>query len=376
MDGVRVLEVVADERVPHLVVGGDLALLLGEEAGLLLRPGDHAHDPFLELVLLDHLLAVAGGEESRLVDQVREVGAREAGGAGGERVEVDLARERLAARVHLEDLAAAEAIRAVDHDLAVEAAGTEQRGIEDVGAVRGGDEDDVVLHLEAVHLDEELVQRLLALVVAAAETGAAVAADGVDLVHEDDAGRRLLRLLEEVAHARGADADEHLDEVGAGDREERDARLAGDRAREQRLAGAGRPVQEHALRDPRAERLELLRVLEELLDLVQLLDRLVRAGDVLERDLRRVGRHALRAALPEAHHLRAAALHLVHEEDPEPDQEDERQEVDEQRPPGRRAGALGVELDVLPLEQVLELGRGLRRRVVDLHLAAARRASA
>src|SRR5215211_4376953 len=45
----------------------------------------------------------------------------------------------------------------------------EQGGIEDVGPVRGRDQDDVVLQLEPVHLDEELVQRLLALVVAAAE---------------------------------------------------------------------------------------------------------------------------------------------------------------------------------------------------------------
>ena len=58
------------------------------------------------------------------------------------------------------------------------------------------------LRLEAVHLDEQLVQRLLALVVAAAEAGAAVTADGVDLVDEDDAGRVLLALLEQVAHAR------------------------------------------------------------------------------------------------------------------------------------------------------------------------------
>ena len=57
------------------------------------------------------------------------------------------------------------------------------------------------LRLEAVHLDEQLVERLLALVVTAAEAGAAVAADGVDLVDEDDAGRVLLALLEQVADA-------------------------------------------------------------------------------------------------------------------------------------------------------------------------------
>ena len=113
----------------------------------------------------------------------------------------DLASERLAAGVHLEDVVAPGEVRALHGDLPVEAARAQQRRVEDVGTVGGGDQDDVVLHLEAVHLDEELVQRLLALVVAASETRAAMAADGVDLVHEDDARRRLLGLLEEVAHA-------------------------------------------------------------------------------------------------------------------------------------------------------------------------------
>ena len=95
------------------------------------------------------------------------------GGLRGQRVEVDLLADRLAAAVHLEDRLAARAVGAVDHDLAVEAPGAQQRRVEDVGPVGGGDEDDVVLHLEAVHLDEQLVQGLLALVVSAAEAGAA-----------------------------------------------------------------------------------------------------------------------------------------------------------------------------------------------------------
>src|SRR5262249_2223674 len=230
------------------------------------------------------------------------------------------------------------------------------------------DQDDVVLHLEAVHLDEQLVQRLLALVVAAAETSAAVTADRVDLVHEDDARRRLLGLLEQVAHARRADADEHLDEVGARDREERHAGPTGGRAPERRLAGAGGAVGQHSLRDARAERLELLRVLEELLDLLELLDRLVDAGDVLEADLRRVRRHALRTRLAEAHHLRATALDLVHQEDPEADQEQERQERPDQRRPREAALTLRVVLDVVAVEQVLELHLALVARVVDRDL--------
>ena len=131
--------------------------------------------------------------------------------------------------------------------------GPQQGRVEDVGPVGGGDDDDVGVGVEAVHLDQDLVEGLLALVVRAAQPGAALAADRVDLVHEDDAGAVALGLVEEVAHAGGADAHEHLHELGAGDAEEGHARLTGDRPGQQRLAGARRADQQHAARDARAE---------------------------------------------------------------------------------------------------------------------------
>src|SRR5262249_13882229 len=214
--------------------------------------------------------------------------------------------------------------RAVDDDAPIEASGPEQRRVEDVRTVGRGDQDHAFVRLEAVHLDEQLVERLLALVVPAAEARTAVPADGIDLVDEHDAGRVLLALLEQIADARGADADEHLDEVRAADREERHVRLARHRARQQRLAGPGRPHQQHALGNASAELLELLRLLQELDDLLQLLLRFIDAGDVLERHLLLRARRELRLALAERQRLVAAALHLPHEEDPEADDEEER----------------------------------------------------
>ena len=167
--------------------------------------------------------------------------------------------------------------------------GPQQRGVEDVGAVGGRHHHDALGGLEAVHLGEHLVQRLLALVVAAAETGAALATDGVDLVDEDDRGGLLAGGLEEVADPRRADTDEHLHEVGAGDRDERHAGLTGHGAGDERLAGAGRTDEQHALRDAGADVLELRRVLEEVDDLGDLgLDGRV-PGDVLERRLGLLG---------------------------------------------------------------------------------------
>ncbi len=77
---------------------------------------------------------------------------------------------------------------------------------------------------------------------------------------------------------------------------------------------------------------------------MELLDGLVDPGDVTERDLGRVDRHPLGAGLAERHHLRAAALDLVHQEDPEPDEDDEGQDVGQQREPAARARALDVEV--------------------------------
>jgi hypothetical protein len=140
-----------------------------------------------------------------------------------------------------------------DHP-AVEAAGPQQRRVQDVGPVGGGDDDNVGVGVEAVHLHQDLVQRLLALVVAAAQARAALAAHGVDLVDEDDAGRVALGLLEQVAHAAGAHAHEHLHELRAGDGEEGHAGLAGDGLGHQGLAGAGRATSSTPLgmRAPRA----------------------------------------------------------------------------------------------------------------------------
>ncbi len=271
--------------------------------------------------------------------------------------------------MHLEDPLTALEVGRVHADLPVEATGAQQRGVEDVGTVGRRDHDDVRVRVEAVHLDEHLVQRLLALVVAAAETRTAVPADGVDLVDEDDRGRVLLRLREQVAHARGADTDEHLDEVGSGDRVEGSARLAGDRTREQRLTGSGRAVQQHALRDARADRLELARVLQELLDLVELLDRLVGARHVGERDGRILLVHELRPRLAELHDLAVAALG-AREEPPEQQAEQQHRDEDGEEavePAGLRHGVVVAVLRGGGVIDRLHHVGGARLDVVELH---------
>ena len=173
----------------------------------------------------------------------------------------------------------------------------------------------------------------------AAEACAALTADRVDLVDEHDGRRVLLGLLEQVAHARCADADIQLDEVRAGDRQERNACLACDRLRDQRFTGARRADEQHALGDARADLHELLRIFQKLNDLLQLGLFLVRARDIVERHLVLAVLRELCTRLAELHRTRAAAGLLVHHEIPERTDQHHKDEIrQELRPPRDRCG--------------------------------------
>eukprot|EP01136_Pigoraptor_vietnamica_P033036 Opistho-1_new@95548 len=245
-----------DQGVACLVIGGHPLLVLGHHHRPAFGAHQHLVARIVELARGNQPLALACGEQGRLVDEVGEIGTRKARRPARDHARIDVGRQRHLLHMDLKDLDAAFDIGARHLDLAVEAARTQQRRIEHVGAVGRGDDDDAFIGIEPVHLDQQLVQRLLALVIAAAETGATMATDRIDFVDEDDAGGTLLGLLEHVAHAARAHAHEHLDEVGARDGEERHVGFARDGARQQRLTGARRADQQAALGDLAAQTLD------------------------------------------------------------------------------------------------------------------------
>ena len=131
-----------------------------------------------------------------------------------------------------QDLLATLHVGTPHHHAPVETARPQQRGIQHVRPVGGRHQDHAFVRFESVHLHQQLVEGLFALVVSAAQARAAMPAHGVDFIDEDDARRVLLALLEQIAHAAGADAHEHFHEIRTGDREERNIRFARDGARQ------------------------------------------------------------------------------------------------------------------------------------------------
>ena len=247
-----------------------------------------------QIALMHDVLLATRGQERGLVDEVREVGAGHAGRRRGQPLQIDIRCQRNLPRVDLQDLDAALVVGRVDDDLPVEPSGSQQRRVEDVRPVGGGQHHHALVAGKAVHLGEDLIERLFALVVTSERPRAAArAADRVDFVDEDDRRRDLSRLRKELADATGPDADDHLDELRRARAEERNLRLARRGPCEQGLARPRSPGQQHALRRAGSETAILFRVLQEVDDLVDLRLHLLDAGDIVERDADRLGIDAL-----------------------------------------------------------------------------------
>ena len=256
-----------DQCVADLMVSHDSLFDVRQDGALLFGTRNDGFKGHQQILLIDHLAAVAHGAQRRLIDQIGKVCADRTGRRLRDLFQVDILCQLDIARMHQKGLVAALQIRAVDHDAAVKTTRTQQRLVQNFRTVRRREDDHALGGIEAVDLGKELIERLLALVVAA-ELGVAAAADGIDLVDEDDGGSDLGGFLEQVAHAARADADEHLHEVRAGDGEERHVRLARDRLSKQGLAGAGRSDEQRALRQLCADGRVLFRVVQKIDDLL------------------------------------------------------------------------------------------------------------
>ena len=127
------------------------------------------------------------------------------GRRGGDRAEVDVGGQRHRAGVDAQDRLAAGAVgRRHRRRGGRSGPGRSSAGSRISGRLVAPSTITLVARVEAVHLGQDLVQRLLALVVAAGDVGPAGGArapDRVELVDEDDRGRRLLG-LRGTGHAR------------------------------------------------------------------------------------------------------------------------------------------------------------------------------
>ena len=222
----RILLNRGNQRMSDLMVGNDTTLLLTEDTVLLLLTDEHDLDR-LEEVRLGHLLTtMLDRRDGCLVHHVCEICTDRTGSRQCNLVEIDGIIQLHILCMHLQNIDTSLEVRLLHDDTTVETARTQQCRVEDFRTVRRTHDHDPLRGIEAIHLRQQLVQGLLALLVST-EAGISRLTDGIDLIDEDDARCRLRRLLKQITHTTRTDTDEHLDEIRTGQTVERHLCLTG-----------------------------------------------------------------------------------------------------------------------------------------------------
>ena len=177
-----------DDGMTCLVIGGEFLVLIRHDHGFALSAHHDLVLGLFEVVVIDQLLVSPGGKQRGLVNQVGQICAGEPGRRPCNHARLDVRGQRYRAHMHFENLLATTNIGQRNHHLTVKPARTQQRGIQHIRTVGCRNDDHALAALEPIHLDQQLVQGLLALVVTASQTGPTLTANRINFIDEDDAG--------------------------------------------------------------------------------------------------------------------------------------------------------------------------------------------
>ena len=149
-----------------LVDGNGTLLALGHHLRLLLQTADDTVNGIEEVLLLHSLRVMTGSYQGSLVTDIGDISTREARCLTGQEVDVHAVVGLHRLQMHLEHLLTLVEVRQVYMDLTVEAPCTQQRRVEHVGTVCGSQDYHTRVRAKTVHLRQQGIERILALIVA------------------------------------------------------------------------------------------------------------------------------------------------------------------------------------------------------------------
>ena len=321
----------AYKRMAHLVVGHDAALLLAHDPILLLLAHQN-HFHCLKQILLGYCAAaMLNRVDGCFVHHVGQVGAHCAGGGQGNLLKVHALIQKHVFGVDLKYVDTPVQVRLIHDNTAVKTSRTEQSRVQDLRAVGGCQNQKSLGGIEAVHLGKKLVQGLLTLVIAS-HTAVTAAANGIDLINENDTGGIFCCVLKQVADTGCTHTHEHFHKIGTRQGIEWHMGLTCHRFCKKGLTCSGRAYQQSALGELGANLGVFTGIVKEVHDLGQGFLGLILPGHILKGDAGLLLHIHLGIALANPHDSAAAhPLHgKVHEEQQEQEghriiQEDQQQ---------------------------------------------------
>ena len=196
-------------------------------SSLLLNTNHDTVNGTINLLPSNGGLLIASSRNGSLIHEILELPPRKSRGMMSNGLEIYIGLQGLATGMDSQDASTSLEIGKVHSDLPVETTRSQQGQIQNIHPVGGGNGDDSWVAIESVHLHQQLVDGLLTLVVSAGKSCTTLVTYSINLINEDDAGRVLLSLAEDVTDTGRSHTHEHLNEFRTRDGDERDASFSG-----------------------------------------------------------------------------------------------------------------------------------------------------
>ena len=231
----------------HFVVGNDAALFLAEDPVFLLLTNENDFHGLEQILLGNHVSSVLDCQNGSFIDHIGQIGTHRTAGCQRDCFQIDSLIQMNILGMHFQDIHTAFQIRLVHDNSPVKTARSQQRLIQHLRPVGCRQDQQPLGRIKTIHLGQQLVQRLLPLIIAAAQSTVAAFADGIDLINKNDTGRHLLGFLKQVADTGRTHTHKHFHEIRTGQGKEGHVCFSCHRFCQQRLTGSRRAHQQRAL---------------------------------------------------------------------------------------------------------------------------------
>jgi hypothetical protein len=165
-----------------LVVGNQLFLLQLRVSALLFKTDHNSVDGSINLFPADGGLSGTGGRNCSFIHQVLKLSSRESRGSAGDSFKINIRLKGLSTRVDTQDAGTSLKVGKIDSDLTIKTARTEQRLIQNINTIGGGDSDNTRVSIETIHLYKDLIDSLFTFIVSSSISSSALTTDGINLI--------------------------------------------------------------------------------------------------------------------------------------------------------------------------------------------------
>ena len=200
--------------MPCFVESNGALLLVGDEFVFLFQT---THDPIngVQKVLLAHLACISSrGNQGSFIANVGDVCSAESRSLTGQKVYINAVVGFQRSQVHVKNGFPFLEVRHVHIDLPVKTTSTHEGAVQNVSPVGGRQNDDTTVCAKSIHLRQQLVEGVFALIIGAhAGIFAPGSTNGINFVNEHNARTLVFGLLEQIADTACPHTHEHFHEI-------------------------------------------------------------------------------------------------------------------------------------------------------------------